>query len=134
LLDTIGKSILDLERCLGEMKHKDLPSTIIFACLTDGLENQSREFTKSKIARMIQAKKDDWQFVFLSADLAAFVDAQGIGISGQSSLAFNRDAMGCKNAFHALSERTSDVRSGRRARVEFEQTDRKCSADPNKAK
>jgi hypothetical protein len=136
LLDSLGRGINDLEQCLGEIKHKDQPSNVVVVVVTDGEENASQEFTKKQIEKMVREKSenDSWQFVFLSASLAAFGDARDIGIQNQSSLAFDQTRAGCEEVWNTLSCRTSDVRTGRKAKLEFEQQDRKRKDDPHKTK
>jgi len=50
----------------------------VIACiLTDGSENASREFSRSKIKEMIEHQRDkyQWEFVFLAANQDAFAEA-----------------------------------------------------------
>jgi Mg-chelatase subunit ChlD len=63
------------------LPESDRPSQVMLVIITDGQENSSREFTKDKVTQMITEKKEehDWQFVFLSADLAAMQEARNIG-------------------------------------------------------
>jgi len=72
LLDAMGRGINDLEKRVGLIPASRRPSKVIFVVITDGQENSSHEFRKDQIAKMIKdrTKKDDWDFVFLSADLA----------------------------------------------------------------
>jgi len=66
LYDAIGKTIAEME---GPAKdHKTL-----MIIDTDGLENASREHTKTSISKLIKDKEaSGWTFVFLGADLEAF--------------------------------------------------------------
>jgi hypothetical protein len=102
--------------------------------VTDGRENASREFRKDQIEKMIRERtgKSDWQFVFLSADLAAIGDAMAVGIHADAVLLFEKSGKGSKNAWMSLSEQTSDYRTDRKKKVGFEQKDRKHPDDPGK--
>jgi hypothetical protein len=51
LLDAIGRSVDDLGKQLDAMEEKDKPEMIIVAILTDGQENASSDYTKSKFLR-----------------------------------------------------------------------------------
>jgi len=104
--------------------------------VTDGQENSSREFRKDQIEKMIKAKteKDGWQFVFLSADLAAIGDAQAVGIHADAVLLFAKTGKGSADAWLSLSERTAEYRSARKKKIGFEQDDRKHPDDPEKKK
>ncbi len=69
--------------------------------VTDGQENASREFRKEQIEKMIKEKteKDGWQFVFLSADLAAIKDAHDFGFAPSASLLYEKSGLGSKEAW-----------------------------------
>jgi len=81
LLDALGRGINDLEKSMADK--------IILVVITDGQENSSIEFNKAQIAKMIKERqeKDNWQFVFLSADLDSFDDAGDYGCNKGSSMA-----------------------------------------------
>jgi hypothetical protein len=126
LLDAIGRGINDLEENLAKMQAKTRPSRVVLVIITDGQENASHEFTKGQIEKMIKAKqeKSDWQFVFLSADLAAIGDALKSGIHAASAMVFDKNSHGTMMAWNSTSERISDFRSKRSAKVVFSQADR----------
>lgn len=72
LLDAIGLTIQKIS--------KDAPnSKVIFVITTDGLENASREYTKDKISKLINSKKD-WEFIYLGANIDAYQEGMSIGI------------------------------------------------------
>jgi hypothetical protein len=135
LLDALGRGINDLEHSLSELEEDARPSKVVFVVVTDGQENASRESEKAQIESMIKEKseKNDWQFVFLSADLAAVNDATDVGIRIDSVLLFARDSEGSDAAWDSLAARVSDYRAERRSRIEFDQSDRKHPDDPGSA-
>ncbi|WP_216600062.1 VWA domain-containing protein [Bacillus sp. FJAT-25509] len=47
LLDTVGRTILDVGYRLSKTSEVRLPGKVIFVITTDGMENASREFTSS---------------------------------------------------------------------------------------
>jgi hypothetical protein len=136
LLDALGRGINDLEKSLGELKEDDQPSKVVFVVVTDGQENSSREFRKDQIEKMVKEKTEtnNWQFVFLSADLAAIRDAITLGIHADAVLLFERSGKGSADAWNSLSQRTSDYRSARKKKMGFELEDRKHPDDPKKHK
>lgn len=127
LLDALGQGINDLEQSIARAAEADRPSKIIFVVVTDGMENASREFNREQIQTMVKQKteNDHWQFVFLSADLAAMGDARSVGISPESSLLFEKSGTGTAGAWGSVSARTSDYRSARKRKMEFGDEDRK---------
>lgn len=135
LLDAMGRGINDLEQSLAEMKAGARPSKIVMVIVTDGQENASREFNRDQIAKMVTEKteKAGWQFVFLSADLAAIGDARRSGIRADSSLLFAKNGVGSAAAWASLSRHTSAYRANRKQKIGFDQDDRHHPDDPNKA-
>jgi hypothetical protein len=136
LLDALGRGINDLEKSLGEIKEDERPSKVVVVVVTDGQENSSREFRKDQIEKMIKEKTEtsDWQFVFLSADLAAIGDARSVGISPDRMLLFKKDRIGSEAAWSSLSKQTADYRANRKKKFGFDLDDRKHPDDPGKHK
>jgi len=134
LLDAMGRGINDLESSLSQLAEADRPARVVMVVVTDGQENASREFCKEQIEKMIKEKteKDGWQFVFLSADLAAIRDAQDVGVDLSAALLYQKSGLGSKGAWSSLSVRLSDYRSARFERFMFLDEDRQHPDDPNK--
>jgi hypothetical protein len=136
LLDALGRGINDLEKSLSELKEEDRPAKVVFVVVTDGQENSSQEFRKDQIEKMIKEKteKGSWQFVFLSADLAAIGDAKSVGIHANAVLLFEKNGKGSASAWASLSNETSAFRASRKKKIGFGQDDRKHPDDPDKKK
>jgi hypothetical protein len=126
LLDAMGRGINDLEDNLENMPEGKRPTGIVIVIVTDGQENSSREFRKDQITKMVKQKQEKagWQFVFLSADLAAINDAIAVGVRQGSAMAFDKTAQGTATAFAASSRWVSEYRSGRSKDVSFTKEDR----------
>jgi hypothetical protein len=126
LLDAIGRGINDLEKSLADMTEQDKPSRVVMVIITDGQENASREFRKDQIGKMIKEKqeKSAWQFVFLSADLAAIGDALATGMHAASTLAHDKDSHGVGAAWASLSRSVGAYRAGQQEDVSFTDADR----------
>jgi hypothetical protein len=126
LLDALGRGINDLEKNIADMPEEDRPSRIVMVIITDGQENSSREFRKDQIEKMIREKqeKSAWQFVFLSADLAAIGDALATGMPAASVLAHDKDGHGTQAAWASLSRSIAAYRSGNKEDVSFTDEDR----------
>lgn len=82
LYDALGKTINQLDKDLK--KEKD-DYRVLFIVMTDGEENQSREYDKEKIEKIITKKEEDWTFVYLGADQDAWLEASKFGISSAGS-------------------------------------------------
>ncbi|MHC4857938.1 MAG: hypothetical protein ACYTBY_09170, partial [Planctomycetota bacterium] len=134
LLDAMGRSINDIEKSLAELGEEERPSKVVVVVITDGQENSSREFRKDQIVKMVKEKteKDDWQFVFLSADLSAFVDAGAMGVMDHKRMMFAKNAVGSQRAWSGLSASMSSYRSSApREDFKFDPDDQQQSGSPS---
>lgn len=128
LFDAMGYGILALENRLSKLLEVERPDKVIFITVTDGHENQSREFDRTRVSRMIEIKKSNgWEFVFLSADMASFDDARSMGVNAGSSLKFSRSKRGNEAAWRAVSGKIKDRRTGVAESVVFDEVERKES-------
>jgi len=133
LFDAVGRGINDIEAALGKLAEADRPTKVIFAIVTDGEENSSVEFGKEQVTKMIKAKTDEnaWEFVFLSADLAAFEEAGEIGVDAMKRMVFAKGSMGTAGAWRALSDQAGMFRRVAGHRIGFADEDRKRASEPD---
>ena len=83
LLDALGRTINDTSARVDKLSKSEKPDKVIFVIVTDGLENDSREFTDRKqIMKMIEhrTKNHDWQFIYLGANQDAISVGRSLGI------------------------------------------------------
>lgn len=134
LLDAMGRGINDLEQSLAKMPEEERPQRVVMVVITDGYENASREFRKDQIEKMIRQRqeKDDWQFVFLSADLAAIQDAMASGVRAASTMAYDKTAIGTAAMWDSASVRIAAYRVGQTSDVSFTDEDRARQASEKK--
>jgi hypothetical protein len=78
-----------------------------------------------------RTEKDNWQFVFLSADMDAIGDARSYGIRPDAALLFAKNAVGTTAAWASLSSEISDYRSAKKRKIGFD-PDRKGTDDSQK--
>lgn len=90
LLDAVGRTISGVGAQLAAQPEGDRPAEVIVVILTDGEENQSREFGLAAVKKMITEQQDTygWKFVFLGADQDAFAAAGGMGIARGTTLSY----------------------------------------------
>jgi len=83
LLDALGQTIQSTGRTLAAIPEHNRPNKVVFVVITDGQENSSRHFTKTRVKEMIdhQSGKYNWQFVYLGANQDAFDEAGAVGIA-----------------------------------------------------
>jgi Mg-chelatase subunit ChlD len=92
LIEAVNRSIVHISDKLKTETVK--PEQVVFMIITDGEENQSkREFTKTALKNLIEDKtKQEWQFLFLGANIDAFGEAGSLGIKACNAVNFNNFA------------------------------------------
>lgn len=94
LLDAVGKTIV--------ANKKDMD--VLFVIVTDGHENQSREYNINQINDLISHyRKMGWEFTFIGANQDAISTACKLGISQQSALTYSGTGKTTSAAFNAVS-------------------------------
>ena len=130
LYDAIGRGILELEAALARQPDGQRPERVIFVIVTDGAENASREFDRKRVATLIEAKKAlGWDFVFLSADMAAFEDAGRMGVDGGSSLMFSKSKRGNDTAWAVSSRKVRERRAHGADAIAFSAEERQSAME-----
>jgi len=108
LYDTIGNAIADIENQSKYTKSEHKASMVMMVIITDGQENASREYDSRKIKQMIQEleQSENWQFIYLGADLENFADADTLGLRHKIS----SKKIEMKKKFDVISEHTARFR------------------------
>lgn len=111
-LDALGKTIINVGNRLSSMSEEERPDKVLIVVFTDGYENSSVEFTKSKIREMISHQESvyNWKFVFLGANMDATLEGQTLGVTNAAS--YSSTSKGVSSAFSALSHSVSNYRNG----------------------
>jgi Mg-chelatase subunit ChlD len=88
---------------------------IVFVTVTDGEENQSREFTLAQVKALVETQTAaGWTFVFLSAGLNAYGDAAAMGFDASNSQAWDRRGDNTRMAFDSVSKGMTNLREKKR--------------------
>lgn len=108
LLDAVGNTITELSTKEDVKKNK-----VVFVIITDGYENASREFNKEQVKKLIEDKKknDNWEFIFLGANIDSIKAAGGIGISPKFARDFVANAEGLKDTYSRISSVIGQIRN-----------------------
>ena len=101
LLDAVGSTILNVDQ-KGNVKKG---TKVIFVIITDGMENVSREFTKTKVKQMISDKqeKSGWDFIYLGANIDAAEEAGAIGVKKANAVTYRNTESGVRANYDAVS-------------------------------
>lgn len=113
LLDSIGRTVDDVGKRLVGTPEEERPSKILIIILTDGMENASKDYTRSKINKMIthQKKKYSWEFLFLAANQDAISEGCSIGISGNCCSNYASTGVGLSGCFGSINCATTSYRT-----------------------
>jgi len=128
LLDAIGRTIADVRARLADLAPEDQPS-VVFAVVTDGLENSSMEWSRDKVMAAVKDRIEaGWDFTFLGADQDAIQEGGRLGVDAGSALTFGKTDAGARMAMQSLSRSVSRKRSGETARLQYTEDERRSSA------
>jgi len=108
----IGRTMVDQAARVAAGLHAE---DIIFVTITDGEENQSREFNLAQIRELIGKRTEEgWAFIYLSAGIDAYADAAQMGIHSGDTQQWKRDGKNARLAFSSTSEAISNMREKKR--------------------
>ncbi len=84
LHDAIGSTILETEKLADDYDG------VIFVIMTDGLENASKEYNLEAVRALVRKHEDEdnWQFIFLGANMDAYQTGIDYGIKRGSTVEF----------------------------------------------
>lgn len=112
LLDAIGRTIDDLGARFAAMPEDERPGGVIIAILTDGQENASLEYSRRRVAEMIEHQRTvyNWSFVFLAADQDAIDAAEKMNMDPALAFRYHGTAHGTRSVMRTMSSTTSQLR------------------------
>ena len=100
--------------------NDDVPEKTIVIITTDGMENSSKEYTYSKVKKLIdRQKKKNWEFLFLGANIDVAAEAKRFGISSDRAVKFKCDSQGVQLNYACLDEAVTTIRSGKELNVSW---------------
>ncbi|MEY8561548.1 hypothetical protein AALA21_00600 [Eggerthellaceae bacterium 3-80] len=113
LLDAVGSTIKKINQLQKACESR--PDHTIFVITTDGYENASEHYSTEKVKRMIEKRKrkNNWEFIFLGANIDAVKTAASIGIDQDHASEYRADSKGTLLNYQVLSDEVlSCVRVG----------------------
>lgn len=113
LLDAVGSTINAIGYRLANTQEEERPEKVIFVITTDGHENSSVEYTRSKVKEMIehQQNKYSWVFMFLGANIDAVAEAGSLGINASHAHGYTASSAGTDSLYCCTSNAMSALRS-----------------------
>jgi uncharacterized protein YegL len=115
LLDAIGVTIEQLDEKIERTSKNARPDKVMIVITTDGYENASRNYSKERVRELIEKmqKRNDWECVFLGANMDAIQEACSLGIRPQMSRTYSADKKGVESIFNAVGQVVNALRSPR---------------------
>jgi uncharacterized protein YegL len=112
LLDALGRAIDGVKEDTEHCKTCKDKEKVIVCVITDGEENSSRTYNKSKIKEMIthREKKHGWDFIYLGANQDAFAESQVLGFNVNKIANYKIENTGF--VYTSVSNKVRDARLG----------------------
>ena len=117
LYDAIGHTVAHINAT-----HGISPPKIIVVIVTDGYENDSKEWTHEGIQRAL-ADHDEWEVVFLGANIDSKAVASSIGVAAHKTMDYSATHIGTQSMYESVSANVANVRSGDKEDMAFEDGD-----------
>lgn len=115
LNDAIVQSMVSFKLKENAMKPSQQPDKVLVIIVTDGEENSSREYPKSKIDEVkkliTKRKTENWQFMFICSTEDAALTGEALGVSKGNVFQYTNDAVGNNIMYSTLSMATTSFRS-----------------------
>ena len=110
LRDAVGKTINVVK---GNQKNGKKPDKTLVFIMTDGYENDSKEFTHRDIQKLIKKRtKKGWEFFFMGADIDAFAQGGIIGVANINIVNTSKTKSSVQQSFKTVSDTADLYRSG----------------------
>ena len=107
LYDAIGRTI---EACRVRF-DRTKPDEVICVIVTDGRENASKEFTQTRIKKMV-GDLAHWKFVFIGADQDAVLTAKSVAMPSMAAMSVTAGPIGMRQGMAYACNATSALRGG----------------------
>ena len=104
------------------------PDQVVFAVVTDGLENSSCEWTRDKVMAAVKERSDaGWQFSFLGANQDAIKEGSDLGVDAARAMTYSAAPQAVAAAMSSLSDSVKRVKTGKDRILSFTDEERRRS-------
>ena len=112
LLDAVGRTITST---LGRMEKEGIcpvKRRVLFLIMTDGQENDSKEYSKASVKAMIDKTTEEykWNYIFMGANIDSVAEAAALGISAKHAVNYDHDSKGVAQSFARMDAAASEMR------------------------
>lgn len=111
LIDAMGDAIGHIKNVHKYIRDEDVPEKTVFVIITDGQENDSHKYSSDEVKKMVSKQKEnDWEFIFLGANIDAVETAKRYGIDSRRAATYYNDEKGVEINFTSLSSAIKGLR------------------------
>lgn len=112
LLDAVGRTVMDTVGRLDKAGVCPAKRRVLFLIMTDGKENDSKEYSKADVKAMIEtaAREYKWNFIFMGANIDSAAEAKSIGIGADHAVDYDHDSSGVRRSFSRMDAAVSEMR------------------------
>ena len=129
MYDAIGKAINSEIGRFAKM-GKDKPAKVLVCVVTDGYDNQSKEYNIESIKKLIKdCENDNWNFIYLAAGQDAFSVGDSFGISAGNTYSYAATAGGVANMSSTMTNASIKYRSMSSSDVNFSTLSKSLNVD-----
>lgn len=113
LHDAVCATIDEVGVRLQGKNEEDRPEKVLFAIITDGLENNSMQYKRKDSFDRIrhQEEKYGWKIVYLGQHADVWREAAGIGVESANTASFAKTRQGTRQLYGNLSSVTTEYRA-----------------------
>lgn len=112
LLDAVGRTIMDTAGRFEQEGICPAKRRVLFMIMTDGKENDSKEYSRAAVKSMIEVatREYGWNFIFMGANIDSVAEAASIGINAKHAVDYDYSGSGVQESFDRMSAAASEVR------------------------
>lgn len=126
LLDAMGRTISTVRARVDALPKAKRPANVVFAVVTDGLENSSREWSRDMVMTAVKDRIDaGWHFTFIGANQDAIQEGERLGVAADASLDFAASPAGSRAAMGAFSASMVRMRRGEAPGISYSEEERR---------
>ncbi len=122
LLDAIGRSIQKIRHIHHQHQETEVPDKTMFIIITDGMENASKEYDTTQIKALIEktTKENEWEFIFLGANIDAIDVGQRFGMRKDRIANYHADKEGTHLNYEVISDTITHYRRSRTIKEDWQ--------------
>jgi len=113
MLDAIGKTVASVGWKLAETPEPERPGLVSVTIITDGYENNSKEYNWTQIREMIKEQKEkySWLFTFIGANIDVEKTTYDLGIDKCMSATFSSTSDSIGTVYTAMASTATAARN-----------------------